>query len=83
MDVLSKTTNGKVNSVHKRALGVLLNDYTSSFEELLHRNEEVTIHEKFVNNLWKRYKNKQSPPTFKHEDKKVSKRVIFIYLGEA
>ena len=41
-----KTTNDKVNSVHKRALGVLLNDYTSSFEELLHRKEEVTIHRK-------------------------------------
>ena len=40
----------KVNSVHMRALRVLLNDYTSSFEELLHRNEEVTIPE---NNLQK------------------------------
>ena len=40
-----KTTNNKVNSVHKRALRVLLNDYTSSFEELLHRNGEVTIHD--------------------------------------
>ena len=41
-----KTTNHEVYSVHKRALRVLLNDYTSSFEELLHRNEEVTIHDK-------------------------------------
>jgi len=28
------------------ALRVLLNDHNSSYEELLHRNEEVTIHEK-------------------------------------
>ena len=39
-----KTTNDKVKSVHKRAMRLLLNDYNSSFEELLHRNMEVTIH---------------------------------------
>ena len=41
-----EATNDKVNSVHKRALRVSLNAYTSSFEELLHRNEEGTIHDK-------------------------------------
>ena len=46
-----KTTNNTVSSVHKRALRVLLNDYTSSFEELLHRKEEVTIHEKKLQKL--------------------------------
>ena len=46
-----KAMNDKVNSVHKRALRVLLNDYTSSFEELLHRNEEVTIHDKNLQKL--------------------------------
>ena len=46
-----KTTNDKVNSVHKRALRVLLNEYTSSFEELLHRKEEVTIHDKNLQKL--------------------------------
>ena len=46
-----KTTNDKVNSVHKHALRVLLNDYTSSSEELLHRNEEVTIHDKKLQKL--------------------------------
>ena len=46
-----KTTNHKVNSVHKRALRVLLNDYTSSFEELLYRKEEVTIHDKNLQKL--------------------------------
>ena len=40
-----KTTNGQVNRVHKHALRVLLNVHTSSFEELLRRNEEVTIHD--------------------------------------
>ena len=46
-----KTTNDKVISVHKRALRVLLNDYTSSFEELLHRKKEVTIHDKNLQKL--------------------------------
>ena len=51
MDVLRKTTNNKVSSVHRRALRVLLNDYTSSFKELLQRKEEVTIHEKNLQEL--------------------------------
>ena len=46
-----RTTNDKNNSVHKRALTELINDYTSSFEELLHRNEEVTIHDKIFKSL--------------------------------
>ena len=41
-----KTANEEVNQVHKRALRVLLNDFDSTFEELLHRNEEATIHVK-------------------------------------
>ena len=36
-----KTANEEVNRVHKRALRVLLNDFDSTFEELLHRNEEL------------------------------------------
>ena len=46
-----KTINDQVNSVHKRVLRVLPNDYTSSFEGLLHRNEEVTIHDKNLQKL--------------------------------
>ena len=41
-----KVTNDKVNSVHTLALRVSLNDSISSFEELLHIKEEVTIHER-------------------------------------
>ena len=39
------------NRVHKRALRVLLSAYDSSFEELLQKNEEVTIHEKNLQKL--------------------------------
>ena len=46
-----KTANEEVNRVHKRALRVLLNDFDSTFEELLHRSEEVTIHVKNLQKL--------------------------------
>ena len=46
-----RTINDKVKSVHMLALRVLLNIYTSSFEKLLHRNEEVTIHDQNLQKL--------------------------------
>ena len=39
-----KTANNRINRLHKRALRVLHGDYTSTFEELLARSEEITIH---------------------------------------
>ena len=46
-----KTANKKVNRFHKRALRLLLNDFDSTFEEVLHGNEEVTIHVKNLQQL--------------------------------
>ena len=37
-----------------RSVYVRLNDYTSSFEELLHRNEEVAIHDKKTSKAYAR-----------------------------
>ena len=39
-----KTTNNRINQLHKRALRVLQNDYTATFEDLLEKSEEVTVH---------------------------------------
>ena len=39
-----KTANNRINQLHKRALRVIHGDYTSTFEELLVRSEEITIH---------------------------------------
>ena len=39
-----KIANNKINRSHKRALRVLHGDYTSTFEELLIKSEEVTVH---------------------------------------
>ena len=46
-----KTANEEVNRVHKRALRELLHDFDYALEELLHRNEEVTIHVKNLQKL--------------------------------
>ena len=39
-----KTANREINRVHKRALRIVLRDYDASFDELLVKNEEKTIH---------------------------------------
>ena len=39
-----KPANDRINQVHKRALRVLHNNYTATFEDLLEKSEEVTVH---------------------------------------
>ena len=39
-----KTANENIDRVHKRALRVLLDDHESTFEVLLAKNNETTIH---------------------------------------
>ena len=39
-----KTANSRINQLQKRALRVLHNDYTATFEDLLEKSEDVTIH---------------------------------------
>ena len=46
-----KVANNDLNRTHKRALRILLNDYTSTFNELLHRGNECTIHQKNLQKL--------------------------------
>ena len=60
-----KTTNDKVNSVQKRALQALYNDFNSSYQDLLDKGSHLTIHEinkKYL--LIEVYKciNKENPP---------------------
>ncbi len=47
----SKAANSNINRVHKRALRVLYQDFESSFEELLFRHDDVTIHVKNLQKL--------------------------------
>ena len=46
-----KVANNDLNRTHKRALRILFNDYTSTFNELLHRGNECTIHQKNLQKL--------------------------------
>ena len=39
-----KTANNRINQLHKRALRVFQSDYTATFEELLIKSKEITIH---------------------------------------
>ena len=40
----SRTLNSKINKLHERALRLVYNDETSSFEKLLKRDNSVKIH---------------------------------------
>ena len=46
-----KSSNNETNRIHKRALRVQLNDYGSTFEELLQKRGEHTIHTKNLQTL--------------------------------
>ena len=47
----SRTTNYKVNRLHERALRLVYNDYISSFEALLSKDESFTVHHQNIQNL--------------------------------
>ena len=40
----SRTLNNRINGLHKRALSLVCNNFSSSFSELLEKDESVTIH---------------------------------------
>ena len=37
--------NNKINHIHERALRIVYNDYSSTFEDLLNKDKSVTIHQ--------------------------------------
>ena len=40
----SRTLNNHINGLHKRALSLVYNNFSSSFSELLEKDKSVTIH---------------------------------------
>ena len=44
----SRSLNNKINSIHKRALQNVYLDYTSTFEELLKKDNSVSIHHRTI-----------------------------------
>ena len=47
----SRSLNNIINTLHERALRLVYNDFTSSFTELLKKENSVTIHRKNLQNL--------------------------------
>ena len=64
-----KVANEDLNSTHKRALRVSDNDYSPSFEELLQKSNECTIHSKNLQQLMLevyKFINKETPHFMLH-----------------
>ena len=47
----SRTLNNRINGLHKRALSLVYNDFSSSFSELLEKGKSVTIHHRNLQTL--------------------------------
>ena len=47
----SSSLNNRINTLHKRALRFVYNDFTSSLTKLLKKDNSVTIHQKNLQNL--------------------------------
>ena len=48
----SRKINTQINKLHERALRLVYNDKSSSFRELLERDNSVTIHERIIQSLF-------------------------------
>ena len=47
----SRTLNNRINGLHKRALSLVYNDFSSRFSELLEKDKSVTIHHRNLQTL--------------------------------
>ena len=47
----NKSINKKINKLHERALRLIYCDHSSNFQELLQRENSVTIHQKNIQTL--------------------------------
>ena len=47
----SRSLNNKINRIHERALRITYNDKSSNFQELLDKDNSVTIHHRNIRTL--------------------------------
>ena len=47
----NRTLNNRINRIHERALRIVYNDYDSSFDKLLEKDNSVTIHHRNIQAL--------------------------------
>ena len=60
--------NNKINRIHERALRIVYDSYTTSFEELLKKDKSMTIHQINIHSVaieMYKVKNDLCPPFFK------------------
>ena len=61
----SRTSNNIINSIHERALRIILEDYSTNFSNLLQRNNDLSIHHRNIQCLMIeifKIKNNLAPP---------------------
>ena len=64
----SRTMNKKINHVHERALRLVYQDYSSTFEELLIKDNSMTFHHRNIHQVaieMYKVKHEMSPPFMK------------------
>ena len=64
----SRTLNGKINQIHERSLRLVYQDYTSTFEELLVKDNSLCFHHRNIHQVaieMYKVKNDLSPPFMK------------------
>ena len=47
----SRNMNNKINRIHERSLRIIYNSYTSSFEDLLKKDNSMTIHQRNIHSV--------------------------------
>ena len=60
--------NNKINRIHERSLRIIYNSYTSSFEDLLKKDNSINIHQRNIHSVaieMYKVKNDLCPPFFK------------------
>ncbi len=77
----SRKSNNLINRIHQRALRIAHNDYLSSFEQLLQKDNSTTIHIKNLQRLaFEIYKTKnQTNPSFMSEIFQISKTPAYDF----
>ena len=77
----SKKMNKKINRLHERALRMVYNNYSSTFEELLREDQSLSIHHRNIHHLateMYKAKNNLSPPFMKEIFEYNEKREKFF-----
>ena len=89
MDVLLKTSIGRINSIHERCLPLIQQNYASDFEVLLENANEKHVHQKcierFMIEVYK-YLNGLSPDNmsdiFKLKENTYNLRNFYIFESQ-